>query len=464
MIGQFVTNLQSAAIFIAVLSVLILVHEWGHFITAKRLGIDVNRFALGFGPTLFSRDFHRTTYMINAIPLGGYVKMAGDERAECKGAPGEFYSKSVGHRSIVVLNGPVVNFLLAYISFVLVFTIGYPGQSTTIMDITNGGPAEAAGLKAGDKIVAVNARRIYGWLNFEERLKGNKPGAIEITVLREGQELKRTVIPDIIVKPDLVGRQRMVRDIGIDNLPNIIGGFIDGYPAQDVGLKGGDRVLAVDNQEVGSWNDLKNAIIDSTGKQIVLKLERSGETLVKAVTPEIDVQTDENGQEFRIRKIGIGPQQTLDLYKFGFVGSLGYAAEELVYITKLTCESLFRIVTGAMSAKDSVTGPVGIFYIVKGAAEEGISHLLFILGVISASLAIFNLLPLIPLDGGHIFLFGIEKIRGKALPLKIEDYIARFGFTLIVLLALFVFYSDFARFGWIDQMSVWFGRVKEMFH
>ena len=118
------------------------------------------------------------------------------------------------------------------------------------------------------------------------------------------------------------------------------------------------------------------------------------------------------------------------------------------------------MITGAMSAKESVTGPVGIFYIVKGAAESGISHLLFILGVISASLAIFNLLPIIPLDGGHIFLFGIEKMRGRALSPRVDEYIARVGFSLIILLALFVFYSDFVRFGWFKQIGKLFGFIQ----
>ena len=120
MIGNVLTTFESMLVFLVFLSVLIVVHEWGHFITAKLLGIEVERFALGFGPTLFSRTYNRTTYMINAIPLGGYVKMSGDERSECKGKPGEFYSKSVGSRSLVVLNGPVVNFILAYLSFILV--------------------------------------------------------------------------------------------------------------------------------------------------------------------------------------------------------------------------------------------------------------------------------------------------------------------------------------------------------
>lgn len=463
MIGSIVSNIQSVIVFVAVLSILILVHEWGHFITAKRLGVDVQRFALGFGPTIFSKVWNGTTYMINAIPLGGYVKMAGDERAECKGEPGEFYSKPVGYRSLVVLNGPIVNFVLAYISFVLVFMIGYPGQSTTITEIIDGGPAQVAGLKAGDKIIAVDSRKVYGWLNLEERLEGAQSGTIEVTVLRENEMITRVVSPEVVSRPNLVGRFRMVRDLGIDNFPNVIGGLVEGYPAEVAGLKGGDRIIEIDNERIESWESLKNAVANSKGEQIVIKLVRDGQVLVKTITPKIDRRKDGDGQEIEVRRIGVGPEQELDLYKFGFGGALIHAGEELVFITKLTYESLFRMVTGAISAKESVTGPVGIFYIVKGAAESGISHLLFILGVISASLAIFNLLPLIPLDGGHLFLFGIEKVRGRALPPKVDEYIARFGFGLIILLALFVFYSDFVRFGWFENIGGWFVYVRKMF-
>ncbi len=463
MIGSIISNFQSVMVFVAVLSVLIIVHEWGHFITAKRLGVDVQRFALGFGPTLFSKVYHGTTYMINAIPLGGYVKMAGDERSECQGKPGEFYSKPIGHRSLVVLNGPAVNFILAYISFVFVFMIGYPGQSTTISELVDGGPAQIAGLQVGDKITALNSKGIYGWLNLEKKLEGTESEPMEVTVQRGDEIVTKTMTPNVISRPNLVGRSRMVRDLGIDNLPNIVGGLIEGYPAEEAGLQGGDRIVEIDTKEITSWTDVRDEVANSTGKKIVLKIVRDGQVLIKAITPKIDMRENEDGQKVEQRKIGIGPQQELDLYKFGFGGSLVHAGEELIYITVLTYESLFRMITGAISAKESVTGPVGIFYIVKGAAEEGISHLLFILGVISASLAIFNLLPVIPLDGGHLFLFGIEKIRGKALPPKVDEYIANFGFGLIILLAMFVFYSDFVRFGWIENILRWFSHLWKMF-
>ncbi len=255
----------------------------------------------------------------------------------------------------------------------------------------------------------------------------------------------------------------MTRDLGIDYFSNIIGEVVEGYPAEVAGLQANDRIVQIDSTSIMGWKSLQKAILNSKGNEIAVKFVRDGREFTKLITPNIDIQKDEDGQEITKRKIGIAPQQELDLFYFGFFDSILFAGEELMFITKLTYESLYRMVTGSMSAKESVTGPVGIFYIVKGAAASGVSHLLFILGVISASLAIFNLLPVIPLDGGHLFLFGIEKIRGRALSPKVDEYIARVGFSLIMLLALFVFYSDFARFGWFDTIGQWFGYIRKLF-
>ncbi|OGX35961.1 MAG: RIP metalloprotease RseP [Omnitrophica WOR_2 bacterium RIFCSPHIGHO2_02_FULL_52_10] len=465
MIGSIVANLQNIFVFVVFLSVLIIVHEWGHFITAKRLGIEVQRFALGFGPTIFSKVYEGTRYMINAIPLGGYVKMAGDERAEYQGKPGEFLSKPAGHRALVVLNGPVVNFILAYLSFVIVFMIGYPGHSTTITKINEGGPAAAAGLRVGDKIIGVDARKIYGLLNLDARLEGDRAAPATVTVVRKGEVIGFTVNPEIVDKPNLVGRLRKVRDFGIDtfpideNLANVIGGLEPAFPAKKAGLVAGDRIVEIDGKKITDWQSLQSAVETSAGEQIRIKIIRDGQELIKSVTPKIVTAQNESGQNMQVRRIGISPKQeiTLDLFRFGFIDSLVFAGEELWFITGLTYEALYRLVIGAAKAEESVAGPIGIFYIVKGAAESGISHLLFVLGVISASLAIFNLLPVIPLDGGHLFLLGIEKVRGRALSPKADEYVARVGFSLIILLALFIFYVDFVRWGWFDYIGNLFG-------
>jgi regulator of sigma E protease len=357
-----IANFQSTLIFIFVLSILILVHEWGHFITAKRLGVGVERFALGFGPTLYARMHKGTLYMINLIPLGGYVKMAGDERSQCQGRPEEFYSKPPGHRALVILNGPVVNFIFAYICLFLVFMVGYP------------------------------------------------------------------------------------------DLSNKVGEIIEDYPAAEAGLQIGDQILMVDATAVESWSGLQEAIAASSAPRIRLKIRREGEEITETLVPRTENMKTIFGKYKEVRLIGIRPSEEMVSLKYGMGTSLIKASQELARITSMTYNAIFSILNGSMSAKENLTGPIGIFYVIKKAAEMGVSHLLLMLGVISASLAIFNLLPIIPLDGGHLFLLGIEKVRGHALPQRVDEYISRVGFALIIFMALFVFYSDFVRFGWMDKV------------
>ncbi len=357
------TNLNSLILFIVTLSILIVVHEWGHFITAKRLGIAVERFALGFGPTIYSRMHKGTLYMINIIPLGGYVKMAGDERSQCSGRPDEFYSKPVGHRALVVFNGPVVNFIFAYICLFVVFMFGYP------------------------------------------------------------------------------------------DLSNKIGAILDGYPAQAAGLQVGDQILKVNGEIIESWSALQQVITTSTGDNIELQIVRDGQPMIKTITPRLEMNKSIFGKERQVRLVGIRPAEDIITLKYNPAVAFLKAGQELGKITTMTYKAIFAMLTGSMSVKENVTGPIGIFYILQKAAEMGLTHVLFIMGVISASLAIFNLLPVIPLDGGHLFLLGIEKIRRRALSPRADEYIAKIGFSLIVFLALFVLYSDFSRFGFIDKIK-----------
>lgn len=361
-----ITHIQTTGIFIVVLSVLILVHEWGHFITAKRLGVGVERFALGFGPTIFSRVHNGTRYMINAIPLGGYVKMAGDERSECTGRPEEFFSKPIGHRALVVLNGPIVNFVFAYICFFFVFMFGYPDLGNTIGEVMEGYPAYEAGLKVGDKVVSIGSSPVESWTDIQKGIAASTEETIQLTVVRDGQAMTTVIVPRT------------------ERIKNIFGKYTE------------------------------------------------------------------------VRLVGIRPGEDIVSLKYAPGTALVKAYQELAKITVTTYKAIFSMLTGSMSAKENVTGPIGIFYIIKKAAEMGMTHVLFILGVISASLAIFNLLPVIPLDGGHLFLLGIEKLRGKALPAKIDEYIMKAGFSLIIVLAIFVFYNDFSQFGWFDKIKQFF--------
>jgi len=357
---------MSFLVFITVLSILIIVHEYGHFAMAKRLGVKVERFSIGFGPRLISRMYRGTEFTVSLIPLGGYVKMAGDERDHCKGHQDEFYARAPGHRFLIVLMGPVVNYVLAFVCFWIVFIIGYPAISPKVGSLLEGYPAEKAGLKTGDKILQVDAVKIDSWEDIQQYISTSKGDALQFTALRDGKEVRATIVPTI------------------EKLENIF------------------------------------------------------------------------GQKEDVRLVGIRPAEEVLFLRYNPFVSLGKSWGRLWEITTTTYKALYRMATGAMSAKDSMTGPIGIFYILQKAAEMGFSYVLYIMGIISASLAIFNLLPFPVLDGGHLALSALEKLRGRPLPQRVDETINRIGISLIICLAVFVFYSDFVRFGWIDKLvNLW---------
>jgi len=361
------SNLMGTGVFIIVLSILIIVHEFGHFMTARKVGVRVETFSIGFGKKIYKKVIDGTEFCISLIPLGGYVKMAGDERSECNGNSDEFYSKTPGQRALVALNGPVVNFILAYICLVVVFLIGYPDFSTKV------------------------------------------------------------------------------------------GELIEDYPAVSAGLIVGDEILTVNDVEVNSWSGLKKEITSEEYEIVHLLVLRNNNKIKLSITPQVQEQENIFGQKKQTRLIGIIPDEEIVSIRYGIGESLVRGFTKIGEITAVTYKSIYFMVTGSMSPKN-MAGPVMIFKIIKDAAATGINHLIFIMGVISASLAIFNLLPIIPLDGGHLLLLGIEKLRGKPLSEKADNFIAQAGFILIICLALFVFYNDFEKIGLIDKIKSIFGK------
>lgn len=349
-------------VFILVLSILIIVHEYGHLAMAKALGVRVERFAIGFGPKLFSFRRKDTDYALCLIPLGGYVKMAGDERADAKGHKDEFFAKPVGHRSLIVLAGPVVNYVFAFICFCLVFMIGYPTMGT------------------------------------------------------------------------------------------VVGEAVKDYPAQKAGILSGDRILAVNSVKVDSWEEIQKLVSRSPQDDISFSVDRAGARSMITVASVKDEMENIFGQKIQARVVGIKPKEQVVLLRYDPLQSVVRAGQKLFDITWTTYKALYLMVTGAMSTKDGMTGPIGIFFIIKKAAELGFTYVLYIMAVISASLAIFNLLPLPVLDGGHLLLFGIEKAQGRPLAPKAEEVAYKIGLSLIICLAVFIFYNDFVRYGVFDQL------------
>ena len=351
-------NLLSLVYFIGVLSVLVLAHEFGHFITAKRLKVHVQIFSLGFGPKLWSIKKAETEYRISAIPLGGYVKMAGDEPTErLEGKPHEFLSRSVGDRFKIIFAGPALNYILAFIIFSVIFMFGSPTLTTEV------------------------------------------------------------------------------------------GGFLENYPAQKAGIMVGDKILSVNGKPVKYWEDMTAMIHKHSGESIKISLDRNGAVIEKDIVPMVRKTRDIFGKETAITLIGVSPSQKIENVKYGVLESLGMGASKLVTLTLVTYKALWAVMTGSLSVKESMTGPIGIFVVTGQAAKMGLIYIFHLMGILSASLAIFNLLPLPILDGGHILFLAIEKVRGKPMSFKTQEIIANIGVAFLILLTVFIFYSDIMKFG-----------------
>lgn len=352
--------------FLIILGILIFVHEFGHFIVAKKKGVRVETFSLGFGPPLIRFKKGETEYLICAIPLGGYIKMAGEDfQSELHGEKWEYRTRSPGVRASIVCAGALLNYLFALLVFSLVFVIGSPTMTSKI------------------------------------------------------------------------------------------GEPIEGYPAKKAGIVFGDRIIAVEGVSVVYWDDLARLINKKTEGDINLVVLRNNNRVKLKFTPRIDEVTDLLGRKSMVVRIGIIPSDEIITVKYNPFVSVYRGAKKLWELTTITYYALGAILTGKLSLKNSVTGPIGIFHITAQMSRMGFVYFLHILGVISASLAIFNLLPIPVLDGGHILFLAIEKIRGKPLNPKAEEVIARVGISLLILAAVLVFYNDLIRFGYLDKIINW---------
>ncbi|MFH1778575.1 MAG: RIP metalloprotease RseP [Candidatus Omnitrophota bacterium] len=344
--------LQVAIVF----SVIILVHEFGHFLLARRVGVKIEIFSFGFGPRLFSFKRDDIEYRISAIPFGGYIKMAGDDPAEeRKGEPWEFLSQSVGNRLKIVFAGPLLNYILGFILFSLVFYMGYPTLSTKIGDL------------------------------------------------------------------------------------------LDGYPAKKSGIRVGDEIIAIDGKPARHWEEITEIIHKKTEGSLTLTLNRSGSEIIVTLTPLVKSTKDLLGRTIKIGLIGIAPSEKIEYVKYGMLKSFELGFERLMKITVLTYQGLWRILTGAMSFRESAAGPIGIFNIMVSVAKIGIIPLLQLTAYLSALLTIFNVLPIPALDGGHMMFLFLEKVRGKPVSRRAQEIATQVGMTFLIALMLFVSYNDILR-------------------
>jgi regulator of sigma E protease len=441
--------------FVVVLGILILVHEFGHFLVARLAGVGVERFSIGFGPVLWRIRGKETEYCLSAVPLGGYVKMMGDDDNPLEGGGSgtvnpakSFNAKPILVRFLIVFAGPAMNCVLAVVIFALVFMIlGRPVSPAVVGRVLEGAPAAQAGLRTGDRIVAVDGHPVQYWDEVMKAVQDLRGETIQLTVQSDGRERKVGVTPAKTGVRDLFGDERDVWDIGARPFTApVIGEVLAGLPADKAGLKSGDRVAGVEGEPVRTWDDLAEAIHNRPGRATRLDVQRGSETVTVSVTPNATKDRGPDGKDVEVGRIGIGPLAATVFVRSNPAVALWEGAVRTVEVTELTAVGLYKIVVGQLDRKN-IGGPIQIAVTAGEQARQGLPSLAFFTAVISVNLFLLNLLPIPMLDGGHLLFFVCEAVLGRPLSVRKREVAQQVGFVLLMLLMVYAVYNDLDRIG-----------------
>jgi regulator of sigma E protease len=417
--------------FLLVIGILVFVHEFGHFIMAKRAGVRVEKFSLGMGPKLFGFKKGDTEYILSALPLGGYVKMAGENPdEEPTGAPDEFQAKTVWQRASIAVTGPLTNIVLAFLVMPVVFMVGtYTIGPAAIGFVEKGSPAEKAGFQVGDVIQEINGRKITDWEKGAMLIAVNPDTDIKVKIKRKEDVLTLTLRPTLDAERN-IGTSGLYPDFPVE-----IGKLKPGFPAEKAGIKLHDKILAVNGMTVYYWNQFSSAVKESGGKKLLITIEREGKRIQLEAIP-----VESEGRYV----IGVEPIVPMIFKKYGFFESIGLGFDKTLEAIDLTFITLKKLVTFDLSIK-TLGGPVMIAQMSGQAASAGLSAFLSLLAMISISLGILNLLPIPILDGGLILFLVIEAIRKKPLSRKTMEVAQSIGAGLLITLIAVVSYNDIVR-------------------
>ena len=437
--------------FIFILGAAVVLHEFGHFLVAKLFKIRVETFSVGFGPRLFGRKWGHTDYRVSAIPLGGYVKLGGDESnapIEGEGAadiPREerFDLRPRWQRILVALAGPVMNVLTALaIPLAGALLYGVPlAPAPVVSSMANGGASAAAGLQLGDRIVSFNGTEHPKWdtIRGDALLSPGQP--LPVVVERNGRRVPLQITPVPRTEDgETAGFLDFLPDYG--DVPVVLREVTPDSPAAKAGLLVGDQILTIAGQPVHSGEQVTRHVSEHKGEPITLTIKRDGRQLDFTATTE---KLPSDGKE----RLGIGPSEMIPLNRVGVVGAARYAVEMNIEILRLTGKALGQFFTGQRSARNTLSGPVGIYKAAGSAVEkDGWNGLFMMLSFLSLNLGIFNVLPIPVLDGGAIFLLLIEGVLatvGMTLSMRVRDRIQQVGFVVVLLLMVFVLSNDFIK-------------------
>jgi regulator of sigma E protease len=432
--------------FILVLGILVLVHEWGHFIVARFFGVRVDVFSIGFGPRLFGWKRGATDYRISAVPLGGYVRMAGQDLSDIDsndqkptGAPDELMSKKRWQRALISLAGPVVNLLFPLVLLTGYFVIKgdpYPkyfDSPLVILSLPKDSPLAKAGVEDGDRITSLNGHSSPTWSTVETEL-GAGPAAkrFQVTFAHAGEEHSAEVTTAGMQNPDLL----------FGYAPNrpIVGYVEKGKPAYRAGIRRDDTIVGLNGKPLNNWPEMVDAIQNAGGKPIQAVVRRNGQTLAFTLTPVLD----KNGRGETAWVIGISPGQEYSFRKVGLGQAIASAADFTVKGTWQVVTVVGKLLTGKMAAKQ-LQSVIGIASEAGHAVQEGTFAVVSLMAALSLNLGILNLLPIPILDGGNILLLSLEGIRRRDFSLSFKERFVQVGLVFLLVLFVYVMYNDVVR-------------------
>jgi len=447
--------LRNAGTFIVAIGLLVSFHEFGHFWMARRFGVRVLRFSVGFGkPLWLKRGRDGVEYAVGAIPLGGYVKLLDEREGPVPPAllAHSFNRQKLGVRLAVYAAGPLFNFLLAVLLYWGMYLVGVPGLKPLLAQPPAGTPASAAGVHAGDRVTALDDAPVPTWGELRTGLveAALARRAVTLTIVGRDGAARQIVLDTRGVRVD---PQYLFDDLGLapyqPPLPPVIGEVFPGSAAEQAGLKSGDRVLRFNGQPVESFQDLQRDVAAHPGEVITLEVQRGTQTLRLSAIPS-RVQADGK----TIGRLGaasarVADRQALwqDLYtdvRLAPGAALVAALQQTGQISGLTLRMLYHMVLGDVSVRN-VSGPIEIAQVTGVAASAGLEEFLWTLALISVSLGVFNLLPVPVLDGGQILYGLVEAVKGSPLSERAQALGQQIGLTLLALLMGLAFYNDIAR-------------------
>ncbi|HSX50228.1 MAG TPA: sigma E protease regulator RseP [Cellvibrio sp.] len=446
--------IQTIASFLVALLILVSIHEFGHFYVARRCGVKVHRFSIGFGKVLWSwRDKQGTEYAFAALPLGGYVKML-DER-EGDVLPEErhlaFNNKTVWQRIAIVAAGPLANFLLAILLFWILLLQGQRDLIPVIDTVAPGSIAAEAGLEKGQEIIEVDGEPTPTWQALNKALLNRlgESGKIRFKVAYPDSHFNYESDAELVdwlresADPDPIAGLGIT--LFLPKIPPVVGEVVAASPAEKAGLKVGDEILQVDDLKVDDWQLWVEYVRKHPGRALQVTLERDGQTIPVTLIPEL---IEENGQQ--LGRVGVGvqaytvPEDMIRSYNYSIAGAFVAGVNKTWETSGFVLLSVKKLILGEISTKN-LSGPITIAKVAGSSAESGLRSFIGFVALLSVFLAVFNLLPIPVLDGGHLFYYLIEVIKGKPVSDRVQMLGYQVGLFLVISLSVLALYNDIMR-------------------